>query len=75
MAFSSWKTEAVKLAVKENIINEETSVAMIYNLDEFRNMLKGAVSSFTPNFLHTMAVKANPVLVCVCDYTKPTPLC
>jgi diaminopimelate decarboxylase len=62
VACPAWKVDAIQQALKEGVLNDEASVAMIYNLTEFRGMLQGAVAAFPRNFLHTMAVKANPVL-------------
>lgn len=62
-SFSSWKEESVRQAVAQGKLNEEESpLVMMYNLDQFKNMLKGAKDAFPSNFLHTIAVKANPVL-------------
>lgn len=61
---ATWKDESVRKAIAEGILNEENPLAMIYNLDAFKEVLNSAKKAFPSNFLHTVAVKANPVLVC-----------
>lgn len=54
----------MKKAVAEGVLSDENPLVMLYNLDQFKGQLESAKKAFSPNFLHTVAVKANPVLVC-----------
>lgn len=64
----AWKEEAVRQAVAQGKLNEDNPLAMLYNLDSFKGALNNAKKAFPPNFLHTVAAKANPVLVFIISF-------
>lgn len=59
----AWKEEAVRQAIAQGKLGEDSPLVMLYSLDHFKNQLDNAKKAFPSNFLHTIAVKANPVLV------------
>jgi len=57
------KLQVLRAALDTHILQEsERPIAMFYNLTRFRKCISRVQSLFPSHFLHTMAVKANPVL-------------
>jgi diaminopimelate decarboxylase len=59
---ASWKEESVQQALAQGALGEDHPLVMLYNLTQFRKNLEDAKKAFPSHFLHTVAVKANPVL-------------
>jgi diaminopimelate decarboxylase len=57
-----WKEKAVRQCISEGILGEDHPLVMLYSLDKFKEALNQAIEAFPPHFLHTAAVKANPVM-------------
>jgi len=58
---SAWKIQAAQAAIKQNIVGEEHPIVLFYNLKLYKESVARAKAAFPSFFLHTMAVKSNPV--------------
>jgi hypothetical protein len=67
---TKWKEDAVRKAVSQGALSDDSPLVMLYNLEAFKATLQAAKQAFPSNFLHTVAVKSNPILVS-CKYLIP----
>eukprot|EP01116_Phalansterium_solitarium_P024929 TRINITY_DN9290_c0_g1_i1.p1 TRINITY_DN9290_c0_g1~~TRINITY_DN9290_c0_g1_i1.p1 ORF type:complete len:408 (+),score=118.31 TRINITY_DN9290_c0_g1_i1:51-1274(+) len=59
------KIKALKAAWQAGLLSEDTPLAIFYNLSHYRREIQKLIGAFPSHFVHTMAVKANPVLRCL----------
>jgi diaminopimelate decarboxylase len=60
---ASWKAATIKTAISQGLVNENRPLAMFWSLDELKKGVIEVHEAFPgKHFLHTTALKANPLL-------------
>eukprot|EP01114_Cavostelium_apophysatum_P021025 TRINITY_DN7214_c0_g1_i2.p1 TRINITY_DN7214_c0_g1~~TRINITY_DN7214_c0_g1_i2.p1 ORF type:complete len:447 (-),score=110.25 TRINITY_DN7214_c0_g1_i2:57-1373(-) len=55
------KIKSIRSAISAGMLSEEQPLGLFYDLEHFKNSIEEVRKAFPSHFIHTMAIKANPV--------------